>query len=316
MRCVWVLLAWCAVVASAREAAAAPLVVDWQAPECAQAHAFRARVRDALRREPESALEQELEVRVNITANANQTAYRLEIQMAAGTRQLELPSCDEAVAAAATVVALSIDPQAAAAVAPAPAPASPPEPKPRPEPEPKSTPAVPAPASDRTAPYLAAFGGASLGDVPKVSTLVGGAAGLRFGRWALGVEGFWIAPQTELLPGTRKGGEVGLMGGGAHACYLPLRGDLSVRGCLAGQAGVWRSRGVGVMQPIEQNDWWLAGVARLAATAKVSRQFGLFLAVEVAVPARRPSFLLRDLGEVHRPSVAAGRSTVGVELDF
>jgi hypothetical protein len=321
MRLVWSLLACGAVLSSWRDAWAAPLLVEWVAPACAQEQAFRARVRDALRREPESALERELRISLTIGENAEKTGYLLQVRTDAGARQLELPTCDEAVAAAATVVALTIDPNAAAAAEPesAPAPAA----EPRPVRPPVVRVAEPAPApSKRGAPaarlesYVAAFAGVSLGDVPALSPLVGGGAGLRFGRWGFGAEGFWIAPQTELLPGTNKGGEIGLWGGGVSACYLVPAGDLKLSGCLAGQAGVWRSSGVGVTDPVEQSDWWAASVARLGGSARLGPPLGLFLTADAVVPARRPSFKLEALGQVFRPNLVAGRFSGGVELSF
>ena len=321
MRLVWSLLACGAVLSSWRPAVAAPLLVEWEAPACAQEQAFRARVRDALRREPEAALERELRVSLTIRKNAEKTGYSLQVRTDAGARQLELPTCEEAVAAAATVVALTIDPNAVPVAEPEPEPAPAAEPKPvttpappAPEPEPEAPRSV-APAT-RLEPYVAAFGGVSLGDVPSLSPLGGGGAGLRFGRWGFGAEGFWIAPQTELLPGTNKGGEIGLWGGGVSACYLLPEGDVRLSGCLAGQAGVWRSGGVGVTDPVEQSDWWAAGVARLGASARVAAPLGLFLTADVVVPARRPSFKLEALGQVFRPSLLAGRFSGGVELSF
>src|SRR5258706_9599944 len=113
MRGLRFLLVCCATLSGARSAGAAPLVVDWEAPVCAQEAAFRARLRDALQREPESALERELRVSVQIRENPEKLSYLLQIRTDAGARELELPSCAEALAAAATVVALAIDPNAA-----------------------------------------------------------------------------------------------------------------------------------------------------------------------------------------------------------
>lgn len=317
MRLVWSLLACGALLSSWRFAAAAPLSLAWDAPACAQEQTFRARVRDALRREPEAALESELRVSLSIRENPEKTGYSLRVSTEAGTRQLELLTCDEAVAAAATVVALTIDPNAAPPPEPAPAAPAPASPKPAAPPAALPEPARPQAVKAITLePYMAAFGGVSLGDVPALSPLVGGGAGLRIGRLGAGVEGFWIAPQSELLAGTNKGGEIGLWGGGVSACYLLPEGDLRLSGCLAAQAGVWRSEGVGVTSPVEQSDWWAAGVARLGAGARLASSLGLFLAADVVVPARRPSFRLEALGQVFRPNLVAGRFSGGVELGF
>jgi hypothetical protein len=309
MRFAWLPLVACATLWSARQAEAAPLLVDWQTPACAVEGAFRARVRDALRREPESVLEQELSVGVQITENHVKTGYLLQVRTDAGVRQLELPSCEEAVAAAATLVALTIDPNAVAPPAAAPA-----EPPPEPKRAPTRPPAPARPAA-RIEPYVAAFGGVSLGEVPAPSPLFGGGFGLRLRGFGVGAEGFWIAPQTELLPGTNKGGQVGLLGGGLALCYSPLRDALSISGCLAGQAGAWRSRGV-VTNPTEQTDWWLAGVARLGAGARLTSSFRLFVNGDLVLPARTPLFKLEDLGGVFRPNRVGGRVFGGVELGF
>ncbi len=318
MRGVCFLLAVCAPLSGARRVGAAPLSIDWQAPACAQQAVFRARVRDALQRDPESALESELRVAVQIGKNPTNTGYSLQIRMAAGTRELETPSCDEAVAAAATVVALTIDPHAVAPTATEPAPADqrtvprPPAAKPA---EPKAA-RLPSVQSPRLEPYVTAFGGVSAGEVPALSPLVSASVGGHF-RWlGVGGEGFWIAPQTQLLAGTDKGGELRLWGAGLSACYLPLRRNLRLSACLAAQAGAWHSRGVGVTSPTAQNDWWAAGVARLQGGVRVASVLGLFLAADVVVPARRPWFRLEGVGGVFRPKPLAERFSAGVELSF
>lgn len=317
MRGVWLSLLGCAVVASASHAGAAPLVVDWQAPACAGEAAFRSRVRDALQREAEVALEQELKVSVTIREEPEQRGFSLQIRMESGARQLELPSCDEAVAAAATFVALTIDPNAtpASAAAPAeePAPVVTTPPPRTAAPAPKLAPPPAARPAER---YAAVFAGAALGEVPATSPLVGATVGLRLRALAFGAEGFWIAPKTELVPGTTKGGSIGLWGGGVAACYLSRQPPLRLSGCLGAQAGAWHSRGVGVGTPTEQNDWWLAGLGRLGASLALTSSLGLYLAADVVVPARRPWFGVANLGRVFRPKPVSERLSGGVELNF
>jgi hypothetical protein len=317
MRGVWPWLVGCAALSAPRIATAAPLIVDWQAPECAQEAAFQTRVRDALQREPESVLERELRVRVQIAEIATKSGYSLQIRMAAGSRELELPSCQEAVAAAATVVALAIDPSAVTADAgsterePAAAP-------PTTEPEARAAaPAPPPPPSlPRWQPYAIAFGGVSIGEVPAPSPLAGVGLGLRSGAFSADAEGFWVASQTKLLEGTSKGGRIGLWGAGVSACYSPLQQLVRLSGCLAAQAGAWHSRGEGVTAPTEQSDWWLAGVGRLMAGARLTPQLGLFLSADMVIPARRPHFKLAGVGEVFRPSPLTERISGGLELSF
>lgn len=274
-------------------------------------------MRDALQREPESALASELQVTVRIGEIAENPGYFLHISMAAGSRELELPSCDEALAAAATLVALAIDPQATAPAAAEPV-SQPPKPPEHQEPRrPQPQPAPPHPATTtRLAPYVSVFGGASFGEVPAASPLFGAGLGVRWGALGIGAEGFWIAPQTELVAGTAKGGRIGLWGGGLSACYAPLAPAVRLSGCLGAEAGAWHSRGVGVTAPTEQSDWWLAGFGRLASGVRVARPLELFLAADLLVPARRPRFKLDGVGQVFRPNSAGFRASAGALLSF
>jgi hypothetical protein len=304
------------VLLSAQAARAAPLVVSWQAPDCADESAFRARLRDALQREPEVLLERELRVSVSIQQQPEKSHFSLKIQMNAGARELELPSCDEAMAAAATLVALSIDPNAV--VPSEPPPAAEPSPaaalsKPKRLPAPKLERPTPPPTHDR---YVAVLGGASFGEVPAISPLVGASLGWRFRTVAVAADGFWIAPKTELLPGTSKGGSVGVWGAGISACYLLRQPALRWSGCLGAQAGGWYSRGEGVTNPTEQTDWWFAGLARLGASVPVTSAWGVYLAGDVVVPARRPWFAVAQLGRIFRPQVVGERLSAGIELSF
>lgn len=307
MRRAWSLLVSCAALAGARLATAAPLSIAWSAPPCAAETELRRRVKDALGREPESVLERELRVRLKIAENAQNTGYWLQLELEGGTRELETPSCDEAVAAAATIVALAIDPNAVSPATGAP----PPQPKQE------------LPAANRAAkrlelePYVAAFGGIALEELPSMSLLGGAALGLRWHGFGAQAEGFWMASRTALLPGElEKGGEIGLAGGGLSLCYSPLRGNWRLTGCVAGQAGAWRSRGVAVKNPEEHSALWLAAVGRIGAGVSLGASLGLFLNGDLVIPARRPSFKLQDLGEVYRPSAAGARVSAGVELRF
>jgi hypothetical protein len=212
------------------------------------------------------------------------------------------------VAAAATIVALAIDPHAVSQAAGAPAP------------EPQQEAPVSKGAAERPArlePYVAAFGGISLAELPAMSPLAGAAFGLRWRGFGAQAEGFWLASRTALLPGElEKGGEIGLAGGGLWLCYSPLRGNWRLTGCVAGQAGAWRSRGVAVKNPEEHGALWLAAVGRIGVGVSLGPSLGLFLNGDLVIPARRPSFKLQDLGEVYRPSAAGGRASAGVELRF
>ena len=308
MRWVWLLLASCAALGASRVARAAPLSVEWRAPPCAAQAEFRARVRDALRREPEAVLEQELSVVLEIAENADKSGYFLRVEMAGGARSLETPSCDEAVAAAAIVVALAIDPNA---MSPTPAPAPP-------APEPKASPAPSTARPRETLELFVAVGaGVSLGEAPAPSPLLVGALGLRWRAFGAQLEGLWLASQTALLPGdAARGGQIGLAGAGLALCVSPLREKWRLSACLAGQAGAWRSRGVAVANPEQHNEPWLSAVARLGAGVSLSSSFGLFLSADVVVPARTPSFELEDLGRVYRPNAVAARLSAGPELRF
>ena len=318
MRGVWFLLACCATLSGASHAAAEPFVVEWQAPACAHEAVFQARVRDALRREPELALERELRVEVRIQENPEKAGFSLSIGMGAGKRELELPSCEEAVAAAATIVALAIDPNAVVPTVSAPTPAEPTtanEPAVRTLPKPRAV-SSPTMTAHGPEPYVAAFGGVSVGDVPTLSPLIGGSIGLRLRSLGVAAEGFWIASQSGSVPGTNKGGEIGLWGGGVSGCYLVPQRWLRLSGCLMAQAGVWHSRGEGVTTPTEQSDWWLGVGARLGATARLGSAAGLYFAADLVVPARRPWFEVAGVGRVFRPKVATERFSAGVELSF
>lgn len=308
MRWVWLLLVSCAALGASRVARAAPLSVEWRAPPCAAQAEFRARVRDALRREPEAVLEQELSVVLEIAENSDKSGYSLRIELAGGARSLETPSCDEAVAAAAIVVALAIDPNAMTSVA-TPAP---------PAPEPKPSPTARAASPRETLElFVAVGGGVSLGEAPAPSPLLGGALGLRWRAFGAQLEGFWQASQTALLPGdAERGGQVGLAGAGLALCVSPVHDKWRLSACLAGQAGAWRSRGVGVASPEQHSEPWLAALGRLGGGVSLSSSVGLFLTADVVVPARTPSFELEDLGRVYRPNAAALRFSAGPELRF
>src|SRR5688572_1314348 len=104
------LLISCAVMAVVVPANAAELIVDWRAPDCAKESDFRARVQNALRRQPEQVLREDLRVSVEISENLQTADYDLRLSTEHGTRHLQTATCAEAVAAAAVVVSLAIDP--------------------------------------------------------------------------------------------------------------------------------------------------------------------------------------------------------------
>ncbi|APR75317.1 Hypothetical protein A7982_00663 [Minicystis rosea] len=272
----------------------------------------------------------------------------------ARVRELHAASCEALADATAVILALMIDPTAVASAppaAPAPAapssaapsasavPAAPPSPPSAP-PAPASAPPAPASAapSVSTAPdtsraaappstrsrvpaprfHLLAWALADVGSLPGVSFAAGGTAALSLGafRFELGA-GVWPSRAATSPQRATAGGDISLVAGAAGACYSLLApGAFELAPCLAFELGRIHAAGYGVTMPGEGSALWsaLKPGARFA-WSPVSR-VALVLRLDAAVPFARPSFVLSNLGPVHRSGPLAGRAGCGVELTF
>jgi hypothetical protein len=285
--------------------AAGTLEVDWQTPECASVSEFRARLAAALERPVEAVLSGVLHLRVSMGEDTQASGFALHVEMdhegSPLSRDVTAASCDEAVEAAALIVALALDSLDAPAQAPERAR----------EREPEALRKARA-----LLPFLSAQAGVSTAELPAPTLQFSAGAGLDVARFRIGAEGMWLASQRAYrsdknASGQRVGGEIGLSGGGMSLCYLPVAGKLTLATCLLGQAGQWRSHGLGVSTPRTQRALWLAAGARVALAYRVSKYLALSLATDLQVPSKRPEFRLDELGSVYRAGPLGVRVSAG-----
>jgi hypothetical protein len=110
-----------------------------------------------------------------------------------------------------------------------------------------------------------------------------------------------------------QGGIFSLVAAGAAVCAGPR---LPVAVCLGPEVDVMRGEGFGVLVNGEGSKAWLSFFADGRARIAITRHFGIVAMASLIVPTKRQTFALDGVGPVHRPSAAAGRGALGLEVFF
>lgn len=259
----------------------------------------------------------EVDFEVDITAARGASSWRLRMETvprAAGQRRLrELAgrSCAELGDAAAVAIAMAVqstDEPAEPAGAPVKPVASPPG-------SPIVTTA--APASSRPRPRLAL----ALALLLESGALARGGPGvtiegsLDLGSIRLVAGGTRLAAQEVRISPTASG-TFGLFAGSLLACLVHTLGRFTALGCAGGEIGQLSGEGAGNVDSRRGTALWLAGRAELGGGYPVTHSLWLVMRGGVAVPTRRPVFVIDGTTEVHQPSALTGRGTLGFEIVF
>lgn len=281
--------------------------VAWSAPaECPTAEDVNRRVRALA---PEGA--READAAVTVTLDGDHHA-RAEVRVTAanggeGSRRLEANGCADVAEAVALVVAMSLQE------------ADPPEPPrtsaPTQAPGPRDEGASRQPSSSRASFTLAALGAMDVGTMSRASFGGSVAAGVAWRAWRGEAQGQWLADQTiETGPGV--GGTFSQWAVTARGCFLPALGPVKLGPCAG--LGVHRIGATGFGTTIVRTR------AQAVAAPEVSLLFLWSVARPVAVraqaaasvPLARPTFVLDDVGPVHRPGPLALALFLGPEVVF
>jgi hypothetical protein len=325
MRCSWAWMSLVVVFAVARPgvALAAPLELDWDAPDpCPDRSDVEALVARQLGERSTARTRISASGRVTQTANG----YVLILRTSTGERRLEAGSCDELAQSAAVILALLIDPHAA-----------PPEPVVNAEPEATAEHEASAEAGaeepedeaaaeePRAAPYaslgsvrgfvrLEAVG--DLGFLPRLSVGPGLAAGVIWNRTTIELSGSYF-PTQDIEDGKRDVGDVRVIAGRLGVCQaLIARPEFGP--CLSAEYARVFGGGEEDLGPgldIEGGIWSLLLAARL--WVPFGGLGGAVFEVGVGLPVPGADFTVGEQERiVHRTSTVVGRARTGFELRF
>lgn len=258
----------------------------WDAPStCPGAAAVRARVATLVGVEAQ----REARVRWDVTVRVDGTGYAASVRAVdegvATAQTLTAPRCDELAETAALLFAWTVQPDGSP-----PRPASAPRPLPTPPPR-----AASAPLRWRVDVGLRTDVGLS----PGVS--VGPFVALELGgtRWFARLDAAWLPPQDALVDARRGGRFVGWI---AALSACARWGDGRWRGgpCVGVEAGAVHAAGVGVSDPAEVWEPWIA--ARAGGLVEVALVGPLRAVASLAarVPLRRATFVLDGVGPVQQ----------------
>jgi hypothetical protein len=315
----------------------------WDAPpECPAAGEVHA----AIGRMVGPRAEARVRARAGVTRGPDGYRGRVEVETAdgRGERAFEAATCAAVADAIALVVALAIDPQAAPPSADAGAPpdagtvdvattaavadaadAAPRDAAPTNRPPSASAPAAeaPAPPSPR-APGRALH--ASLGGLADTATLPDVALGVAASvAWTPSIArarplrleltgGYATAARATAPSRPRVGGTFGLAPMHMSVCYMYGLDRLEVGGCAGGGVSLVPASSDGASAPGSA----LAALGELGGgglgLVRVAGPVSLRLSLSVAAPLTRPSFVVDGVGALHRPALASGRASVGLEV--
>jgi hypothetical protein len=303
------------VVAQPQVAFAAPLELDWDAPDpCPDRDDVDALVMRHLGERSTTRAPVAASGRVTQTSNG----YVLTLRTSTGERRLEAVSCDELAQSAAVILALLIDPRAA-----------PPEPVVEEEPEPAAeepAEAEPEEPASRSAPYaglesvrgfvrLEAVG--DLGFLPSLAVGPGLAAGVIWNRTTIELSGSYFPTQDIEYEG-RDVGDVRVFSGRLGVCQAVIaRPEFGP--CLFAEYARLVGGGETNLDPSSD---FKGGLWSLLLAARVWVPFGsvggAMFELGLGLPVPGGDFKVQDGREriVHRTSTMIGRARTGFELRF
>ena len=86
--------------------------------------------------------------------------------------------------------------------------------------------------------------------------------------------------------------------------------------CVGPSLFAMQGRAFGVSDVEQASAVWLAASAEGAALFPFSSVFALRAVIGADVSVRRPTFAIRGVGSIHRPSLIAARGVLGLEVRF
>ncbi|MBI4954341.1 MAG: hypothetical protein HY908_20120 [Myxococcales bacterium] len=255
---------------------------------------------------------------------------------AQGERTLRAGSCGALAGATALIVALTFDPDAVTEIVPTvldagPAPAPAPAPTPAPPAPVPPAPPVPAPLVPRApipllpwtdpdeAPALRVLGAALLGAgevgaLPAAALAVGGAVSFRFEWFRIGASAaYYPGASATLAERPSAGGTFRLLAVDVAAGYVAALGPVELGPDLGIEAGHTWAEGFGVRSPGQGGASWVAPFGDLALAVPIGRYFAPRMTLGLAVPVTRATFVLANVGAVHRAGPVVGRLSLALE---
>jgi hypothetical protein len=244
-------------------------------------------------------------LRARAVVESTGRGFRVQLSTPSGERTLDADTCDQLAEAVALILALAVEPAPATAQQ---------EERVAPAEKVNEKPVAPAARA-----RLLALGGGQLADL---GTLPGAAVGaeifaaIRVPPLRIEVAGAFWGTQRQNVGSTDAGGDLTLLSGVAHGCFLPVLDRFELGGCLGAGVDSMTATAFGPIVASRGAGTWgvLAGEARVGFSMlpwlAVHAGFGLH------VPVTRPSFVIEGVGQVHRPASVSGRQALTLEARF
>ncbi|MDB5216346.1 MAG: putative secreted protein [Myxococcaceae bacterium] len=246
-------------------------------------------------------------IRARAVVESSGRGWRVQLSTANGERTLAADTCEQLAEAVALILALAVEPARATAQ---------PEERAAP-PEPEKEAALPASTAAKAS--LLAIGAGQVADFGTMPSAAAGAeifAAIRVPPLRIEVAGALWAPQRQSVVGTSAGGELMLISGVAHGCFLPVLDRFELGGCVGAGVDSMNANAFGPIVVSRGSGAWIV----LAGEARVGLSLLPWLAIHAGfglqVPVTRPSFVIEGVGQVHRPAPLSGRQALTLEARF
>lgn len=308
-------------------------------PACASRDQLRARIAELT----PSNNGAEVDARVVFTREGLRVRTRIEMRAPTrGERELVTADCASALEGASLVIAMSVrgtgpnEPNPAERGEPTAAPSpttNPPAPTPQTAPPPTAT-SVSAPMPPPSAPsapsegniantrsgtvrMVAGLVGSGLvGTLPEPTVGGGAFVGARAGAVRVEVQaGLHASQRAEARPGA--GGDFSLLSAAARGCFDFVRTSVGLGPCVGLELDRLSGQGFGASGSTSSDVAMLFGpTAGVLLGVSVASWVGIRALAEGMAPIARQTFVIGNVGTVHRPSPVAGRIEIGPEVRF
>jgi len=125
---------------------------------------------------------------------------------------------------------------------------------------------------------------------------------------------FFPSQETRVAGGI--GGDFQLVLGGLLGCFAHGAERLTLSACAGGEVGRVTGSAIGVSTPRLGSALWAAGRAEVGAELTFASRFLVFVQGGVALPAKRPTFVVDGTVRVHQADGLTARSMLGIAVTF
>jgi hypothetical protein len=122
--------------------------------------------------------------------------------------------------------------------------------------------------------------------------------------------------QSQTTTSSEAGARFGMTVLGGSACYALVKAPFELGPCAGAEVAFVRANGFGAKTNYEATAQWASAAGSLLGGVPLGSVVSLRVRLDALVPLSRPTFIVENEGQVHRPPTLGVRGSLGVEIHF